>query len=135
MFNSNDLSQESLCLTHLLLCESRKVIRVTKLTHPAQATLLAKQWKKEQASRCCTTDIWLRQFVNQQPKNGKTCFFPLLATRIANLTDRGRRSLDLLVHVIEGYVMEESKLDETFMKRLGADSQMTGNLPHWNQGT
>ena len=41
----------------------------------------------------------------------------------------------MLVHVIEGYVMEESKLDETFMKRLGADSQMTGNLPHWNQGT
>ena len=43
--------------------------------------------------------------------------------------------MDLLVHMIEGYVMKESKLDESFMKRLGADSQMTGNLPHWNQGT
>ena len=77
MFNSNDLSQESLCLTHLLLCESRKVIRVTKLTHPAQATLLAKQWKKEQASRCCTTDVWLHQFVNQlynNQKRGKLVF-------------------------------------------------------------
>ena len=42
--------------------------------------------------------------------------------------------MDLLVHMIEGYVMKESKLDESFMKRLGADSQMTGNLPHWNQG-
>ena len=42
--------------------------------------------------------------------------------------------MDLLVHMIESYVMKESKLDEAFMKRMEADPQMTGNLPHWNEG-
>ena len=38
-----------------------------------------KQWKKEQASRCCTADVCLFQFVNQlsvqQPKMAKLVLF------------------------------------------------------------
>ena len=50
--------------------------------------------------------------------------------------DLARHALELLVHVIEGYVLAESpKMDDAFMKRLAADKEMTGNLPQWNSGT
>ena len=47
-----------------------------------------KEWKKEQASRCCTTDVCLCQSVNQLHNNQKRpnlFFFPLLG-------NEGRRS-------------------------------------------
>ena len=50
--------------------------------------------------------------------------------------DLGRHALELLVHVIEGFVLAESpKMDDAFMKRMAADKEMTGNLPQWNRGT
>ena len=38
---------------------------------------MIKQWKKEQASHCCTAEVCLRQSVNQlyNKKNGQTCSF------------------------------------------------------------
>ena len=43
--------------------------------------IMCKQWKKEQARRCCTTDVCLHQSVNQLYNNKKwpnLFFFPLL---------------------------------------------------------
>ena len=37
-----------------------------------------KQWKKEQASCCCTADVCLRQSVNQLYNNKKMAKLPLL---------------------------------------------------------
>ena len=44
------------------------------------SNVLIKQWKKEQASRCCTADVCLCQSVNQRYNNKKLTnlfFFPL----------------------------------------------------------
>ena len=55
-------------------CKSHKY-----LTNPANA----KQWKKEQVSRCCTADVCLCQSVNQLYNNQtlpNLLFFPLLGS-------------------------------------------------------
>ena len=47
-----------------------------------EESLIGKQWKKEQGSRCCTADVCLRQSVNQLYNNQrmtKVVRFPLLA--------------------------------------------------------
>ena len=47
--------------------------------------VITKQWKKEQASRCCTGDVCMRQSVNQlynDQKSPNVFFFPLLGDNL-----------------------------------------------------
>ena len=70
------------------------------------AYVFFKQWKKEQASRCCTADVWLNQSQNQLYNNQKwpnLFCFPLLGILSATLP-----SISL-----SGF-----RADETFVSRV-----------------
>ena len=51
-----------------------------KLTSHRAAWLVCKQWKKEQAIRCCTADVFLCQSVNQLYNNHKMTKLVLFST-------------------------------------------------------